>query len=60
MADSWHGLSYCSWFVRLLAANQSQAMPVRSTIDSRGTALITQARKTAPEARECQENGAAN
>ncbi len=35
-------------------------MPVRSTIDSRGTALVTQAHEKAPEAREHQENGAAN
>ncbi len=35
-------------------------MPVLSTIDSRGTAFITHAHKRAPEARERQENGAAN
>ncbi len=35
-------------------------MPVLSTSDSRGIALVTQARERAPEARERQENGAAN
>ncbi len=35
-------------------------MPVRSIIDSRGIALVTQAHERAPEARECQESSAAN
>ncbi len=48
------------WFVRYLAAKGSQAIPVRLTIDSRGTTLVTQIRERAPEARECQENGSAN
>ncbi len=51
---------WVSWFVRLFAAIRSQAMPVRSTIIGRGTALVTQVHKRAPEARERQENGATN
>ncbi len=48
------------WFVCLLMPPRcklkgSQAMPVRSTIDSRGTALVTQVRERAPEARNAKK-----
>ncbi len=35
-------------------------MPVLSTVDTRGTALVTQVCKRAPEAQERQDNGTAN
>ncbi len=54
------GTVWVSWFVRLLATKGSQAMPVRSTIDTRGIALVAQARKRAPEAWERQESSTAN
>ncbi len=43
------GMVWVIWFVRLLAAKGSQALPVRSTIDSRGT-----------QSRKSSRSGAAN
>ncbi len=42
MADSWHDVRFelADLIVRLLAAKGSQAMPVRSTIDCRGTVAM--------------------